>query len=286
LKKDRQAAPSGSLPHNQYKEFILMTESVVLPISFADHRGPIRVCEQSGGSGIIKYQPLVVPAHLHAFLPALTQITLVTMPPESSLGRHQQGTDAILVGVSGDGVWHTDEESVPLSSGTLAIAPRGTIFALVNSAQQTPLRFLLIEMATSEEQALPPRTFALPDLLEISKEGPSVLIGQQEIMHRVATLDLGFFCTGHWGSLSLVEIPAKGRAEVEAALCEESLFVLSGSTALHVDARPAVLGRSGLHALIPRGVPYRLRNRSRKDPLLLLIVQLSRPHQEEHLEAD
>lgn len=254
-------------------------------LSIADTGSPVQTYDQLGGIGIVFNKALAIPVHLGY---PWNSIEYVVIPPvtdgqESSVGEHLQHTDEIYYIHRGTGILTTNGASCRVAPGFLAIAPCGARHSIRNTSSHEELAFLVVELKPPQDEFIhqPAEISSLPALLEDSDAFHPASLGARNIRLRVASVDLSRHFSAPWGRLALVEIPAGGRIH---PYCEEAhdenLFVLAGSAALSVAEERFYSWEHGLNALIPRGVPRAIINRSSVEPLLFLSLLVCREGEE------
>jgi mannose-6-phosphate isomerase-like protein (cupin superfamily) len=255
-------------------------------LSIADTGSPVQTYDQLGGTGIVFNKALAIPVHLgHPW----NSIEYVVIPPpltdgqESSVGEHLQHTDEIYYIHRGTGVLVTNGISCEVGPGFLAIAPRGTRHGIRNTSSREELAFLVVELVPPHDEYIsqPGEIASLPALLEDSDAFHPASLGIREVRLRVASIDLTRYCSAPWGRLALVEMPPGSRIHpyTEEAH-DENLFVLSGNASITVAEERFYTWEHGLNALIPRGVPRAIINRSSVEPLLFLSLLVCREGEE------
>lgn len=254
-------------------------------LSIADTGNPVQTYDQLGGKGIVFNKALAIPMHLGR---PWNSIEYVVIPPvtdgqESSVGVHLQHTDEIYYIHRGTGILTTNGASCRVAPGFLAIAPRGTRHSICNTSSDQELAFLVVELVTPRDGVMcqSAEISSLPTLLEDSNAFHPATLGARNIRLRVASVDLSRHFSASWGRLALVEIPPGGRVH---PYCEgahdENLFVLAGNAAISVAEERFYSWEHGLNALIPRGVPRAIINRSSVESLLLLSLLVCREREE------
>jgi mannose-6-phosphate isomerase-like protein (cupin superfamily) len=262
-----------------------MKHRQITRLSVADTGSPVQTYDQLGGTGIVFNKALAIPVHLgHPW----NSIEYVVIPPvtdgqESSVGEHPQHTDEIYYIHRGTGLLTTNGASCAVAPGFLAIAPRGTLHSICNTSSHEDLAFLVVELVPPHDGVVyqPAEIPSLLSLFEESNAFHPASVGTRNILLRVATVDLSHYFSAPWGRLALVEIPPGGRVQ---GYCEkahdENLFVLAGNAALTVAEERFYSWEQGLNALIPRGVPRAIVNRSSVEPLLFLSLLVYREGEE------
>jgi mannose-6-phosphate isomerase-like protein (cupin superfamily) len=254
-------------------------------LSIADTGSPVQTYDQLGGTGIVFNKALAIPVHLGR---PWNSIEYVVIPPvtdgqESSVGEHLQHTDEIYYIHRGTGILTTNGASCRVAPGFLVIAPRGTRHSICNTSSDQELAFLVVELVPPRDGVMcqPTEISSLPALLKASDAFHLASMGARNVRLRVASVDLSRHFSAPWGRLALVEIPPGGRVH---PYCEEEhdedLFVLAGSAAISVAEERFYSWEHGLNALIPRGVPRAIINRSSVEPLLFLSLLVCREGEE------
>jgi mannose-6-phosphate isomerase-like protein (cupin superfamily) len=250
-------------------------------LSIADTGSPVHTYDQLGGTGTAYNKALAIPMHLGRPWHSLEYVVIspITEGQESSVGEHLQHTDEMYYIHRGTGVLTTNGISCEVAPGFLAIAPRGTRHGIRNTSAREELALLVLELVPPQDEHLnqPREISSLPALLEDSNAFHPASLGTQPIRLRVATVDLSRYCSASWGRLALVEIPPGGRVHPYAEEAhDENLFILAGNATVAVAEERFYSWEEGLNALIPRGLPRAIVNRSSVEPLLLLSVLVYR----------
>jgi mannose-6-phosphate isomerase-like protein (cupin superfamily) len=254
-------------------------------LSVADTGSPIQTYDQLGGRGSVFNKALAIPMHFGDPWSSIEYVVIlpVTDGQESSVGEHLQHTDEIYYIHRGTGVLTTNGTSCDVGPGFLAMAPRGTRHGIRNTSSQEELAFLVVELVPPNDGVVsqPTGISSLPALLEDTAAFHPASIGTREVRLRVATVNLSRHFSAPWGRLALVEIPPGGRVHPYAEEThDENLFVLAGNAALTVAEERFYSWEQGLNALIPRGLPRAIANRSSVEPLVLLSVLVCREGRE------
>jgi mannose-6-phosphate isomerase-like protein (cupin superfamily) len=250
-------------------------------LSIADTASPIQTYDQLGGTGTVFNKALAIPMHLGSLWHSIEYVVIspVIEGQESSVGEHFQHTDEIYYIQRGTGVLTTNGISCEVAQGFLAIAPRGTRHSIRNTSSREELAFLVIELVPPIDEVVyqPAEIPSLPALLADSDTFHPASLGTQHIRLRVASVDLSHYFSAPWGRLVLVEIPPGGCVHpyTEEAH-DENLFVLSGNATITVAEERFYTWEDGLNALIPRGLPRAIVNRSSVEPLQILSVLVCR----------
>lgn len=278
-------------------------------VAVADCSGRIWTLNQLGGSGSVYNKALTIPGHIGNPWRSLENVLI---PPDSSVGLHQQQTDEIYYVVRGRAVLTTNGVSEEVSEGTLVLAPKHTMHTIANQASE-PFEMVVVELAVPAEAdglEMPPSVIPTldqhltsspwyfsgqvsvetdafqPSVMKANAyleqqpppfEGSSVPWHVSSVSLRLVSLDLSPYFLAPWGQLSLVEVPAGGQIfpyrEQEA---DENLFVVKGHATIMVAEERFDTEVSGLNALVPRGVNRSIINRSIAEPLLILSLTVRR----------
>src|SRR3989440_7463235 len=252
-----------------------MVDHQLTGLSVADTGSPVQTYDQLGGTGIVFNKALAIPLHLGYPWHSLEYVVIspVMDGQESSVGEHLQDTDEIYYIQRGTGVLTANGISCEVGSGFLAIAPRGTRHGIRNTSSREELAFLVVELVPPHDDYIsqPIGIPSLPALLEDSNAFHPASLGIREVRLRVATVDLSHYFSSPCERLALVEIPPGGRVHPYAEEAhDENLFVLSGNASITVAEERFYTWEDGLNALIPRGLPRAIVNRSSVEPLQIL----------------
>jgi mannose-6-phosphate isomerase-like protein (cupin superfamily) len=250
-------------------------------LSIADTASPVQTYEQLGGTGTVFNKALAIPMHLGSPWHSLEYVVIspVIEGQESSVGEHFQHTDEIYYIQRGTGVLTTNGISCEVAPGFLAIAPRGTRHSIRNTSSREELALLVIELVPPIDEVVyqSAEILSLPAMLADSDAFHPASLGKQHIRLRVVSVDLSHYFSAPWGRLALVEIPPGGRVHpyTEGAH-DENLFILAGNATISVAEERFYTWEDGLNALIPRGLPRAIVNRSSVEPLQILSVLVCR----------
>lgn len=248
-------------------------------VSVANKLHPIVTIHQLGGRGIVYNKALVIPLHLGEHI---NSIEHVVCAPGSSVGEHLQQTDEIYYVTQGTGELTTNGELCQVRAGDLVLAPRGTRHSVHTTGTLQGLGFLVLEVKAPVEPTHRPMVMeALPDALLHVENGPyTAIVGQTPVELRIVQVDLQARFAGPWGMLTLIELPA-GCHLIAYALPEydENLFVVSGHATIQLDSLEVPFSTDedptcGLNVLVPAGLAHQITNKSSKDPLLVLSIQV------------
>jgi mannose-6-phosphate isomerase-like protein (cupin superfamily) len=253
-------------------------------LSIADTSTPIATHQQLGGTGVVYNKALAIPGHLgHPW----NSLEYVSIPPVisgrvNSVGEHTQATDEVYYIFEGEGVLTTNDSRRDVSTGLLAIAPKGTRHTIMNTSTEHPLSFLVVELQTpGDGGAHDPVFIELATQLQTSAVPQAICVGPQGVQPQLATVDLKDYFSAPWGMLSLVKLQPGAHVDeflVEAD-CDQNIFVVDGYATIFVAEHIRIdsADRHHQNVVIPRGVPRRIVNRASGDsPLMVLCLNVRR----------
>lgn len=295
--------------HNARQETRLL--AVRPGVAIADCGGRIRTLNQLGGSGWVFNKALTIPGHIGGSWRSLENVLI---PPGASVGLHQQQTDEIYFCIRGTAILTTNAVPEEISSGTLALAPQGTMHTIENRTNE-PFEMLVVELAVpaqADALVMPPSVIAklnrsltssswyfssqssvASDATQSSvMQADSYLLENPDpfdtslvpwhvssVPLRVVSIDLSPFFQAPWGDLSLVEVPAGGRIfSYRTQEKDENLFILSGHATIIVAEECFDTEEWGLNVLVPRGVARSIINRSIAEPMQFLSLTVQHSH--------
>ncbi len=246
-------------------------------ISIADRLHPI-ITLQFGGRGIVYNKALVIPLHLGK---NINSVEYVACAPGSSVGEHLQVTDEIYYITRGTGELTTNGELCQVRAGDLVIAPKGTRHSIRTTGTLQGLGFLVLEVKAPREPVYRPMIMeALPDALRVENGPYTAIVGQAPIGLRIVQIDLHACFAGPWGMLTLIELPAGSHlAAYTLPEHDENLFVVNGHATIQLDSLDVPFSTDedperGLNMLVPAGLAHQITNKSSRDPLLVLSIQV------------
>jgi mannose-6-phosphate isomerase-like protein (cupin superfamily) len=265
-------------------------------LSIASTASAIETHDQLGGSGRVRNTVLAIPGHLNRQQGRpWASVEYVSIDPiregeVSSVGEHTQATDELYCILKGEGTLTTNGVPAAVSTGWIALAPRGTTHTIRNDSPTTALSFLVVELHSSGGAIFPPALINLAAQMSSGDIAAPVRVAGEIIRPRRAVLDVHAYLGGPWGSLAWALLPPGARVDEYREKRADQLLLLGGFASVgvvtHIPTEPGErreeivvdsMGEDYQCVIVPPEVPRWVANRaSGPYPAFLLCLNVLR----------